>query len=664
MKRKWVVWVAALQLIILMQVTTAAQKLIDLEFNGARVQDVLQVLRRLGDFNIVADPQVTGEVTIFLKQVTAREAVGLVAQAAGYSYRFQGNTVHIATEQRLEALFSPSAQPASAPEYKVYNLQSVDAAQAVAMLSRMLPGVNAVADDSRNLLVLSASSDQLRRAEALLFDFDRRQASSRPLRNVDVINLNHADPEQLANVIRAIEPNATVTVDAFTRSLVVRGSDRTIASVRSMIPLLDTIQRQVLVEARLVEISLEALNRLGLTWDLPSFALSLERGASLSITSEELGIALEALSTEGSAHILANPKIAAVNATTATFLIGDRIPIMMQQADDLGRVTGFLEFIEAGISLAITPIIGDDGFVTLELTTGVSGITGMTPQNIPQIRTREVTATVRVQDGQPLVIGGLIQEEDRVTVSGIPLLQKFPLIGELFRRRQSHKVQSETVIFLTPHIVTAAPKRASSAPAQQPGTDSQSPQAAVSSEVQRTTSAGGDQRTTPPGGGSSKEPTASRPAASPPSVHSKTGDPVAPARTSISLDIGLLVAPDIGLPAARTVDVELESGAATRFLTRFHVTPSEDDVTWGFGLGLRRFLAGTLWADIGGEHIVGPDSQGTAWAASAQLGIRVPLGKRIYLDPHAGYRHAITSEESATLFGRTEGVYGSVRFGW
>jgi type II secretory pathway component GspD/PulD (secretin) len=297
MKRKWIVWAAALQLIALVQVTRAAQELIDLEFNGARVQDVLQVLRRLGDFNIVTDPQVTGEVTVFLKQVTVREAVGLVAQAAGYSYRFEGNTMHIGTEQRLGALFAPSANPAS--------------------------------------------------------------------QKVHVIKLNHADPEGLANVIRTIEPNATVTVDAFTRSLVVSGSDRAIASVRHLIPSLDTIQRQVLVEARLVEISLESLERLGLTWDLPSFALSLKRGVSLSMTSDELGVALEALSTDGSAHVLANPKIAAVNATTATFLIGDRIPIMMQQTDDLGRVTGFLEFIEAGISLAITPIIGDDGFVTL-----------------------------------------------------------------------------------------------------------------------------------------------------------------------------------------------------------------------------------------------------------------------------------------------------------
>jgi type II secretory pathway component GspD/PulD (secretin) len=256
MKRKWFVWAAALQLITLMQVTTPAQTLIDLEFNRARVQDVLQVLRRLGDFNIVADPQVTGEVTVFLKQVTVREAVGLVAQAAGYSYRFQGNTVHIATEQRMGALFAPSAQSG--------------------------------------------------------------------LQNVEVIYLNHADPEGLANVLRATEPNATVTVDAFTRSLVVSGSDRAIASVRRLIPLLDTIQRQVLVEARLVEVSVESLNRLGLTWDLPSFALSLKRGVSLSMTSEELGIALEALSTEGSARILANPKISAVNATTATFF--DRRP--------------------------------------------------------------------------------------------------------------------------------------------------------------------------------------------------------------------------------------------------------------------------------------------------------------------------------------------------
>jgi len=131
--------------------------------------------------------------------------------------------------------------------------------------------------------------------------------------------------------------------------------------------------------------------------------------------------------------------------------------------------------------------------------------------------------------------------------------------------------------------------------------------------------------------------------------------PVEPVRTSISLDLVSL--------AARTVEVELESGAAIKFLTRLHITPGKDVMTWGFGLGLRRFLAGPLWADIGGEQIYGPGSKETALAGSAQLGIRLPL-MRVYLDSYAGYRQAFKTGESGTLFGRREGVYGGVRFGW
>jgi type II secretory pathway component GspD/PulD (secretin) len=695
MKRKWIIGVAVLQLVIFLQAATAAQKLIDLEFKEARIQDVLQVLRRLGDFNIVADPQVTGEVTVYLKRVTVREAVGLVAQAAGYSYHFEGNTVHIASEQRLGALFAPSALPTFEPVRKVYNLQNADAAQAVAMLSRMLPGVNAVADASRNLVVLSAGPDQLRKAEALLLDYDSRKVSSRPLQNVDVIKLNHADPAALVNVIRAIEPNATVTVDAFTRSLVVYGSQGTIASVRSLIPMLDTIQRQVLVDARLVEVSVESLNRLGLTWDLPNFALSLKRGASLSMTSEELGGALEALISEGSARILANPKIAAVNATPATFLIGDRIPILMNQADDLGRVTGFLEFIEAGIKLAITPIIGDDGFVTMEIKTGVSGITGMTPQNIPQIRTREVTTKVRVRDGQPLVIGGLIQEEDRVTESGLPILQNFPLVGELFRRKQNQKVQSETVIFLTPHVVAADAQSTASVPAQRSTTEPPSTPAVISSEARGKRSVGGDPLTASPGGAPLAASAASASVAAPAPTLSKAGVAVeptvatplepssapAPGSTAAPKDQGKAPKPAPAQPARpvepshmsisidmvsladSTVDLELESGAEIKFLTRLYIKPGKEAMTWGFGLGLRRSLVGPLWADIAGEQIMGPDSLGTALAASAQLGIRLPL-KWVFLDSYAGYRQALRTGVSGTLLGRTEGAYGGVRLGW
>src|SRR5690606_25262126 len=159
----------------------------------------------------------------------------------------------------------------------------------------------------------------------------------------------------------------------------------------------------------------------------------------------------------------------------------------------------------------------------------------------------------------------------------------------------------------------------------------------------------------------SEKPAAGGSDGSQPPPRSKTGGPVEPTRTSVALDIGLL--------AARTVEVQLETGAATRFLTRFHVTQQQNDMTWdhhdltwGFGLGLKRFLVGTLWVDLVGEQIVGPGSQGTALAVSTQFGIRLPFGKRVYLDPYAGYRHPITTGESGTLFGRTEGVYGGVRF--
>jgi hypothetical protein len=93
------------------------------------------------------------------------------------------------------------------------------------------------------------------------------------------------------------------------------------------------------------------------------------------------------------------------------------------------------------------------------------------------------------------------------------------------------------------------------------------------------------------------------------------------ARTSISLDLAAL--------AVRTVDVELESGAETKFLTRFYVMQGEDGITGGVGLGLRRFLVGTLWGDIGGEYVVAPDSQKTASDASA---IRVVNAFQVTVD--------------------------------
>src|SRR5690606_1735060 len=119
--------------------------------------------------------------------------------------------------------------------------------------------------------------------------------------------------------------------------------------------------------------------------------------------------------------------------------------------DEEGRRT--LEFLESGIDLKVTPRISDDGYITILVQPEVSTFIWTGDSQYPQIRTREAETTVRVKDGQPFVLGGLLQEEETEALKRIPFLAELPILGKLFEWKETQKKQTEMTIFLIPRIV-------------------------------------------------------------------------------------------------------------------------------------------------------------------------------------------------------------------
>ncbi|REJ32994.1 MAG: hypothetical protein DIU83_07375, partial [Bacillota bacterium] len=282
-----------------------------------------------------------------------------------------------------------------------------------------------------------------------------------PVRRVAVVRLDHADPERTKEMLAGMYPDMHFDVDTQSRRLLIEGADAQVASVERFVKELDVPRRQVIVEARLEEINVEALHLLGIDWGEGPWATLNSTSLNplvLALDPAALRGQLEALRSNGLTTILSSPRIAAIEGEPATILVGDRIPIIMQIFEEDGRISEVLEFIEAGIKLDITALIGDDDTITMRIDTEVSSITGMTPQNIPQIRTREMSAMVRVRDGQSLVIGGLITEDEREVMRGLPLLSDLPVLGRLFGSKETETVQTEMVVFLIPHIVYDEPE--------------------------------------------------------------------------------------------------------------------------------------------------------------------------------------------------------------
>ena len=156
--------------------------------------------------------------------------------------------------------------------------------------------------------------------------------------------------------------------------------------------------------------------------------------------------------TRTDTKLLADPRVQVIDNEDANIFIGDTVRTQVSQSSLNGTTIQVLEF-PVGIILLVRPRVNSDGKITLRVHPVVSTITGFSAGNLPQSSSREVETTVMVQDGETIVIGGLIRDEYSKIIQEVPFLSKLPLIGELFRNRSTNRRHSDVMIFITPHIV-------------------------------------------------------------------------------------------------------------------------------------------------------------------------------------------------------------------
>jgi len=166
---------------------------------------------------------------------------------------------------------------------------------------------------------------------------------------------------------------------------------------------------------------------------------------------------LRSLETEQRAKIRAAPRMAVMNGHQANIFIGVRRFITVEYIT-YGQTTEKIQGVDVGVKLRVTPLTGGGGEITLEIErdgTEVSNISELDPETgLPVLSTRQTGTTVRVKDGETVMIGGLSQRQIEERSTKIPILGDLPLIGGLFRSRAKTAVNSELVVFITPHILT------------------------------------------------------------------------------------------------------------------------------------------------------------------------------------------------------------------
>ena len=253
--------------------------------------------------------------------------------------------------------------------------------------------------------------------------------------------------------------------------LMVRGNRSQISQARQFLSLYDVAPKQVSLELRVMEISKDDALKVGLDWSaLTGGAVQMIRvnqginssqsipgtvGADIRFNGESTGSVTATLDRlAGSFKMVARPNILASEGRPTNIFVGDEVryveSIVSSSTNGPTITTGQ---VNVGVKLNVTPRVGANGNITLDLNPEMSILKGFTDVvgggQLPQTSLRSTTSMVTLKSGETLAIGGLIQESDRKTVSGIPLLMDLPVIGHLFKRTSNTSARSEVVFFLT-----------------------------------------------------------------------------------------------------------------------------------------------------------------------------------------------------------------------
>ena len=220
----------------------------------------------------------------------------------------------------------------------------------------------------------------------------------------------------------------------------------------------DSRPRQVLIEGKVVEISESGMRELGIKWGKEPGVLKLavnKDTGEIGLT-EDLLATLKALAGEGKAEILAAPSIIALNGHEASINIGSRVPYATPASVSSTTTYWSIQYIDAGVSLKINPKVEDDGSISVSIKPEVSSISEWRTTSageFPVITTRNAESIVRVNDGETIVIGGLINKSDRENTSKVAILGDIPFLGGLFQNKVTESTKTEVIFLVTPKVI-------------------------------------------------------------------------------------------------------------------------------------------------------------------------------------------------------------------
>lgn len=286
------------------------------------------------------------------------------------------------------------------------------------------------------------------------------------------------------------EQGVRIIADEANNAVLVLATPRDYESIEEVLAKLDLMPLQVIIDASIIEVSLNDTLRYGVQYFLSTGDIGIAKHGSsqLTIGTAEGSVAvplstttfggpvsggfsfvigggntraiIDALSNITTINVVSNPQVMVLDNQTAKLQVGDEVPILTRFIDTTlavdPRTVNSVEYRQTGVTLEVIPRVNVSGLVTLEVAQEVSDATppavGAAIQS-PTIRQRRILSSVAIRSGETIALGGLIREQNQVGNSGIPILHEIPVIGSLFGRKINDVARTELLVLITPRVV-------------------------------------------------------------------------------------------------------------------------------------------------------------------------------------------------------------------
>ncbi|WP_227369017.1 type IV pilus secretin PilQ [Halomonas sp. M20] len=412
------------------QRTAYTGKRITLNFQDIEVREVLAIIADFTGLNLMARDSVQGSVTLNLQNVPWDQALDLVLKSHGLASRQTGNVLIVAPAEEMAAM------------------------------------------------------------ERREFEAQAQMQELAPL-TTEYLQVRYAKADELASLLRGgegfglLSDRGKVSVDARTNTLLIQETPEQLKAIKFTLDQLDIPVRQVQIEARIVIARDSAARELGVNWGMssakpvngalgngssmnlsgasngqaPNGGLAVDLGDDLNPSSVFsfgylsgdilLDLELRALESEGKSQTISQPKVITANQKRAVIKQGQEIPY--QEATSSGATN--IEFKEAVLSLEVTPQITPDDRIIMDLIINNDDVADNSFAGAPAIDTNEIQTQVLVNNGETVVLGGILTTDQLENLFKTPLLGDLPLLGHLFRYTEQSNQKVELLVFITPKII-------------------------------------------------------------------------------------------------------------------------------------------------------------------------------------------------------------------